>query len=193
MPETADNVQSASQRWVSLAEYCDGGYKPGRSAIVRTLWYFVSLVVFESGWFPVYGMKRWLLRRFGASIGRGVVIKPHVRIKYPWRLRIGSHCWIGEEAWIDNLADVEIGDDACLSQGVYLCTGSHDHRRATFNLIVKPIIIEAQAWIAARAVLLPGVTIGCGAVVAAGSIVTKDVPAGVIAGGSAARVIQERG
>jgi putative colanic acid biosynthesis acetyltransferase WcaF len=178
---------------VSLGAYSPPpDYNPGRSMLVRGLWSVLSLVVFESGWVPLYGIKRWLLRRFGASIGAGVVIKPHVRIKFPWRLRIGEQSWIGEGVWIDNLATVHLANDACVSQGAYLCTGSHDHRRVTFDLIVKPIVVESAAWIGARAVLLPGVTVHRGAVVAAGSVVTRDVPPGVIVGGSPSRVIGER-
>jgi putative colanic acid biosynthesis acetyltransferase WcaF len=179
--------------WASLRAYSPPkDYSPGRSVLVRALWYVLSLAVFQSGWFPIYGIKRWLLRRFGASVGTGVVIKPHVRIKFPWRLCVGDQCWIGENVWIDNLAPVHLASDVCLSQGAYLCTGSHDHRRVTFDLIVKPIVIESAAWIGARAVVLPGVTVRRGAVVAAGSVVTKDVPSGVIVGGSPCRVIGDR-
>jgi glycosyltransferase involved in cell wall biosynthesis/acetyltransferase-like isoleucine patch superfamily enzyme len=181
-----------SRKHVSLADYSAAGYRPGRSALICLLWYFLSLLVLESGWFPVYRLKRWLLRLFGASIGRGVVIKPHVRIKYPWQLSIGDHSWIGEEAWIDNLAPVRIENDVCISQGVYLCTGSHDHERVTFDLIVKPIVIEAEAWVATRAVVLQGVTVGRGAVVAAGSVVTTDVSFAAIVGGIPAAAIGER-
>ena len=185
-------IDKVEPQWVSLCAFRNTGYTPGRSRPVRALWYVVSLVIFESGLFPLYGIKRWLLRRFGASVGPGVVIKPRVRIKFPWKLRIGSQSWIGQEVWIDNLAPVTLGQDVCISQGTYVCTGSHDHRRLTFDLIVKPIIIERAAWIAARAVVLPGVTIGCGAVVAAASVVTRDVPPGVIVAGSPCRVIGER-
>ena len=180
-------------QWASLSAYSPPkDYSPGRGPLIRVLWYVASLVVFQSGWMPLYGIKRWLLRRFGAAVGAGAVIKPHVRIKFPWRLRLGAHCWIGEDVWIDNLADVEVAEDACISQGAYLCTGSHDHRRVTFDLIVKPIVIEEAAWVGARAVVLPGVIVCRGAVVAAGSVVTRDVPAGVIAGGSPCRVIGDR-
>jgi putative colanic acid biosynthesis acetyltransferase WcaF len=180
-------------RLMALETFQVAGYSPGRGGVVRILWYLVSLIVFESGLFPVYALKGWLLRCFGASIGQRVVIKPHVRIKHPWHLKVGDHCWIGEEAWIDNLAEVKLGPDVCLSQGVYLCTGSHDHERPTFDLIVRPIAIESEAWIAARATLLPGVTVGRGAVVAAGAVVTKDVPTMMIVGGSPARMIGNRG
>jgi putative colanic acid biosynthesis acetyltransferase WcaF len=192
MTDPSSTIGETRNRWVSLGAFRVGNYTPGRSAFVCGLWYAVSLVVFQSGWFPFYGIKGWLLRVFGATVGRGVVIKPRVRIKLPWRCQIGNDCWIGEDVWIDNLAAVRISNDVCLSQGVYLCTGSHDHRSITFDLIVKPIVIEEQAWIAARSTVLQGVTIGRGAVVAAGSLVTGDVPSGVIVAGSPCRVIGER-
>jgi putative colanic acid biosynthesis acetyltransferase WcaF len=191
----SDNDAAAefgTQTQMSLANYRPHGFSPGRPAAALALWYVVNLLVFESGWFPWYGLKRWLLRQFGASLGHGAVIKPHVRIKYPWRLRLGNHCWIGEDVWIDNLAEVEIGSDVCLSQGVYLCTGSHDHRRPTFDLITRPIVIEDQVWVAARALILPGVRIGRGAVIAAGSVVTQDVAPAVVIGGCPGRVIGDR-
>ena len=192
MRDSNPEVGDPRPKWVSLAAFRSADYTPGRSAFVCALWYLLSLIVFQSGWFPFYGVKRWLLRTFGASIGRGVVIKPHVRIKFPWRLRAGDHCWIGEEVWIDNLAAVQLASDVCLSQGAYLCTGSHDSGKPTFDLIVKPITVEREAWIAARAIILPGVTIGRGAIVAAGSVVTKDVPAGVVLAGNPGRVIGDR-
>ena len=188
----SSDLGETRNQWVSLGAFRVGNYTPGRSAVVCGLWYAVSLVVFQSGWFPIYGLKRWLLRVFGANVGRAVVIKPHVRIKFPWRCQIGDDCWIGEDVWIDNLADVRIENDVCLSQGVYLCTGSHDHRSITFDLISKPIVIEDQAWIAARSMILQGVTVGRGAVVAAGSVVTSEVPSGTIVAGSPCRVIGER-
>lgn len=192
MTDPAATIGETHEKWVSLGAFRVGDYTPGRSAVVCGLWYVISLVVFQSGWFPFYGAKRWLLRVFGATVGRDVVIKPHVRIKFPWRCEIGNNCWIGEDVWIDNLAAVRMADDVCLSQGVYLCTGSHDHRRVSFDLIVKPILIEEQAWIAARSIVLQGVTIGRGAIVAAGSVVTADVPFGAIVGGSPSRLIGER-
>jgi putative colanic acid biosynthesis acetyltransferase WcaF len=174
---------------VDLSAFKNRWYYSGRGRLVRGLWYFVSLLIFENGWIPVMLPKRWILRRFGARLGKGIVIKPHVRIKYPWRLTVGDHCWIGQGAWIDNLADVRLGSHVCISQQVYLCTGSHDHRSRTFNLIVKPIEVGNGAWLAARSLVLGGVTIGANAVVAAGSVVTKDVePAAIVAGQPAVRI-----
>lgn len=184
--------RSESTAWVDLSTFDNPEYNPGRGRLVRTLWYYCSLIVFESGWFPLSGAKARLLRLFGARIGRGLVIKPHVRIKYPWRLTVGDHCWIGQEAWIDNLADVEIGSHVCISQRTYLCTGSHDYRRSTFDLITKPILIEPGAWIGASATLLPGVKVGANSLVAGGSVVTRNVDSAIIVGGNPARVIARR-
>jgi hypothetical protein len=89
-------------------------------------------------------------------VGTGVVIKPHVRVKFPWKLYIGDHSWIGESVWIDNLAQVTIGSNCCISQGAYLCTGSHRWDRDTFDLVTKPIVIEDQCWVGAMARVAPG-------------------------------------
>ncbi|NNJ27572.1 WcaF family extracellular polysaccharide biosynthesis acetyltransferase [Alienimonas chondri] len=156
------------------------------------LWWPIETVMLASGLMPSFRIKRRTLRWCGAKVGMGLVMKPYVRVKDPRNLTIGDYCWIGEDVWIDNLAHVTLGDDVCLSQGVYLCTGSHDHTRPTFDLITAPITIEDQAWVGAKSVLMPGVTVGAGAVVAAGSIVTKDVPAGMIVGGNPAKVLKPR-
>jgi putative colanic acid biosynthesis acetyltransferase WcaF len=192
MTERVSSTKAAPSKWVSLGAFRIADYTPGRSAFICALWYVVSLVFFQSGWCPFYGPKRWLLRIFGAKVGRAVIIKPHVRIKFPWRCRIGDHCWIGEDVWIDNLAPVHLSNDVCLSQGAFLCTGSHDHLSPTFDLIVKPIVIEEEAWIAAKSIILQGVTVGRGAVVAAGSVVPRDVPSGVIVAGSPCRPVGDR-
>lgn len=176
---------------MQLGSYCSN-YSPGRSFIVRVAWYFCSLLLFEGGWLPISRPKLSLLRLFGATVGRGVVVKPNVRIKFPWKLRVGENTWIGQEVWIDNLAEVTIGDNCCLSQGVYLCTGSHDHQRTTFDLVLGSITIESQCWIASKSVVLPGVRVGEGAVVAAGSVVVKNVDAGTIVGGCPATAIGSR-
>jgi len=182
----ADRTQPAAR---DLSRYDNRDYDPGRGRLVRALWYVVSLMLFESGCLPVSAPKRWLLRCFGARVGRGLVVKPHVRIKYPWRLTVGDHVWIGQEVWIDNLAEVRLGSHVCLSQRAYLCTGSHDPRRESFDLITRPIEIEDGAWLAAGCLVLPGIRVGAGAVLAAGSVVTKDVPEGATVAGNPARAI----
>ena len=151
----------------------------GRPAIVELAWLVVSALLVAS---PVPGSahRRWLLRLFGARIGTGVVLKPGLRVKFPWRLSIGDHSWIGEGAWIDNLVEVRIGSNACLSQGAYLCTGNHDWSSQTFDLTARPIVLEDGAWVAARAVVGPGVTVGRNAVVGLGTVAATDVPEAAI-------------
>lgn len=183
----AGSAENRHPACVDLSRFDNSGYAPGRSLLVRALWYMVSAVVFESPFFPVSGIKATVLRWFGARVGVGLVIKPGVRIKYPWRLTVGDHCWIGQDAWIDSLADVVLGSHVCISQQAYVCTGSHDHRRDTFDLIARPIIIRSGSWIGSRALLLPGVTVGPNAVVGAGSVVSADVPAAAIVVGNPAR------
>lgn len=137
------------------------------------MWYYVSLFIMESGWLPSSKLKRTCLRVFGANIGKGVVIKPNVRIKYPWKLTIGDHCWIGQDVWIDNLDEVTLESDVCLSQQAYLCTGSHDHRSTTFELKTGPILVKHGGWVCARATLLPGSVVEAGEVISAGTVLSK--------------------
>jgi len=178
--------------YVDLGSFSNPDYDPGRGKLVRAIWYVVSLLVFESGWIPSSSIKAWLLRCFGSRVGTGVIIKPHVRIKYPWRLTIGDHCWIGQEAWLDNIEDIRIGSHVCVSQRAYLCTGNHDHRRKTFDLTAKPIAIHDGAWVGAGALLIAGIEVYANAVVAGGSVVTKDVASGDIVGGNPAKPIGKR-
>lgn len=143
-------------------------------------------------WLPGSAWRITVLRAFGARIGAGCWIKPGLRVKFPWRLAVGRHCWLAEDAWIDNLAPVTLGERVCLSQGVYLCTGNHDFRSPGFDLRLGPITIGSEAWIAARAVLAPGSAIGPGAVVALGAVVSGCIPAGAIVRGNPAVVVAQR-
>ncbi|MEZ0243280.1 MAG: WcaF family extracellular polysaccharide biosynthesis acetyltransferase [Sphingomonas sp.] len=174
-----------------------GAYTPppdftrGRPSLVELVWMVVQ-AVFVSSFLPGSWHRRFLLRLFGATIGAKVVLKPGIRVKFPWRLSIGDHSWIGEQAWIDNLAPVTIGADCCVSQGAYLCTGSHDWTAPGFTLITRPITLEPGAWVAARAVVGPGVTIGRGAVLGLGSVATRDLDAWTVYAGIPATAIKQR-
>jgi putative colanic acid biosynthesis acetyltransferase WcaF len=121
-----------------------------------------------------------------------VVLKPGIRVKYPWFLSIGDHSWIGEEVWIDNLILVRIGANVCISQGAYLCTGNHDWSDRSFGLQVKAVTVEDGAWVGAKALICPGVMIGRSAVVAAGSVVTSDIPPYEVHGGNPAQFLRRR-
>jgi putative colanic acid biosynthesis acetyltransferase WcaF len=167
-------------------------YDLGRSFVVRTIWFVVGLPLLRCQILPSSSFRRRLLRWFGAEIGEGAVIKPGVRVKFPWKLKLGKHCWIGEDCWIDNLAPVILGDQVCISQAAYLCTGSHDWSDPSFGLITRPIRIHDGAWVAARASIGPGVVIGEHAVVGFGSVVTGSVPPYEIYRGNPAVFVRRR-
>lgn len=177
---------------VDLSTFDPSTYKQGRSLLVNAAWFFFGLPLLRCPVLPSSRVRRALLRLFGAEIGRAVVLKPGVRVKYPWLLRIGDFSWIGEDCWIDNLAPVTIGSHACLSQGSYLCTGNHDWTDRAFGYRLEPIAIGDGAWVGARTVICPGVTLHTLAVVTAGSVARASVPQGEIHSGNPAVFLRHR-
>jgi putative colanic acid biosynthesis acetyltransferase WcaF len=163
-----------------------------RSAIVVQFWWFVQATFFKLSPQFLYGWRRFLLRAFGANIGANVIIRPSVRITYPWNLTIGDYSWIGDYVDLYTLGEIKIGSNAVISQKSYLCTGSHDYKRNDFPIWAKKIVIEDECWLATDVYVAPGVTIGKGTVVGARSSVFKDLPAGKVCIGSPAMVVKER-
>lgn len=160
----------------------------GRSAIVVQLWWLVQSTLFGMSPQFLYGWRNFLLRAFGCKVGRGTIVRPSVRITYPWKVTIGERCQIGDGVELYSLGPIRIGDDVVVSQRSYLCTGSHDHRSPSFDIYTRPVLVEDQAWIAADCFVYPGVTIGRGAVVAARSTVNGPVePYAIYAGNPATR------
>jgi putative colanic acid biosynthesis acetyltransferase WcaF len=158
----------------SLASFRGTGYDKGRPYIVQAAWFATQNLVFSKWWLP-QALRPILLRLFGAHVGQNVLIRHHVRVLWPWKLAVGDNCWIGEDAWMLNLEPVSIGHDACLSQGAFLCTGSHDMTSPSFEYDNGPITIGDGVWIGAQAMILRGVTIGRGSVIAARARVSSDV------------------
>jgi putative colanic acid biosynthesis acetyltransferase WcaF len=113
-----------------------------------------------------------------------VVIKPRVNVHLPWKLEIGDYTWVGEEVCILNFEPVKIGNHCCLSQRTFLCAGNHDYSKPEMPYRNEPITIEDGAWVGAQVFVAPGVTIRTEAVVTAGSVVTKNQPAGTVCGGN---------
>lgn len=175
-----------------LSGYTTGSFSTGAGVLKRTLWYYVNLLFFISPVLPISSLKVALLRIFGAKIGRGVVIKPAVNIKYPWKLSIGDFSWIGEKAWIDNLDQVSIGSNCCISQGAMLLCGNHNFKKAGFDLITKPIVLEDGAWIGAHSVVCPGVICKSHSVLAVNSVATADMEPYFIYQGNPAVKTKER-
>jgi len=175
-----------------LSKYNNSSYKPGSNSIVRLLWYFTNLIFFQNPYNPISKTKTILLRIFGAKVGNGVIIKPSVNIKYPWRLKIGNHVWIGENVWIDNLADVEIGNNCCISQGAMLLCGNHNYKLETFDLITGKIILEDGVWIGAKSVVCPNVICYNHSILTVNSVATQNMEEYSIYQGNPAIKVKKR-
>ena len=177
---------------VRLDSYNNEWFSPGAGRLKLLLWYVINVLFFINPLNPVNSIKVSLLRCFGAEVGKGVVIKPGVNIKYPWRLKIGNWVWIGEGAWIDNLTSVVIGDQVCISQGAMLLTGNHNYKSKGFDLMVEPIVIEDGCWIGAKSTVCPGVICKTHTVLAVGSVATTSLDAWTIYQGNPAKAVRKR-
>ena len=178
---------------MQLKGYTTGDFDRGASRVKEMLWVFVKCVFFQTPWPWPSALRVALLRAFGARIGEGVVVRSQVNITFPWRLSVGDYVWFGEEVVVLSLAPVTIESHVCLSQRAFLCTGSHDFRSENFELIVKPITVRERSWIAAQVFIAPGVEIGAGSMVAAGSIVLENVPPKALVRGNPAAVVKSFG
>lgn len=176
----------------TLARYAPDQYDQGASLFIRLCWYVVNAFVFSSWLFPCTRLKAALLRLFGAKVGRGAVIKPRVNIKHPWRLVIGDYVWVGEGVWIDNLVKVEIGSNVCISQGALLLTGSHDYSDMAFRLVLGEIYVEDGVWLAANAVVCPGIRCRRNSVITVGSVLRKDAEVAGVYAGNPATLVRHR-
>lgn len=176
-----------------FSQFNNSWYKPGKNLIIRTLWYLINLFIFNNAVFPISSIKVLLLRLFGAKVGKKVVIKPSVNIKYPWRLTIGNHVWIGENVWIDSLGDILIGNNCCISQGAMLLCGNHNYNKPTFDLMVGEIILEDGVWIGAKSIVCPGVRCQSHSVLSAGSVATSLLePYGIYQGNPAVKIKERK-
>lgn len=174
-----------------LSNYDNSWYHRG-STIKLILWNLINILFFLNPISVYSPLKVWLLRVFGARIGRNVIIKPQVNIKHPWLLIIHDHVWIGENVWIDNLAQVTLCSNTCISQGALLLTGNHNYKSTSFDLIIGSITLEEGSWIGAKAVVCPGVSCGSHSILTVGSVATKDLKSYSIYQGNPAVKIRSR-
>jgi putative colanic acid biosynthesis acetyltransferase WcaF len=163
---------SASETTRRLRDFTGVGYDKGRNKFWQAAWFATQNVIFSKWWCPARLRPR-ILRSFGAHIGDRVLIRHRVRVLWPWKLSIGDDCWIGEDTWLLNLEPIIIERDVCISQGAFLCGGSHQWRVPAFEYDNGPITIGVGAWVAARSIVLRGTAVPAGAVVPAGSVVAK--------------------
>ena len=177
---------------VNLETFSTYNFNKGANKLKIVIWYFVNALFVRASWNHFMGIKVFFLKLFGAKIGKGLVIKNNVNIKFPWKLTLGNDVWLGENAWIDNLDEVIIGNNVCISQGALLLTGNHDYTLSTFDYRNAPIIIEDGAWIGAKTVVCPGIKVKSHAILTVGSTATKNMEAYGIYQGNPALKIRTR-
>jgi putative colanic acid biosynthesis acetyltransferase WcaF len=179
-----------AKRYQDLSRF--GGTAHGRAAWRAQLWWlFERLFVLPTPQY-MFGWRRLALMLFGAKIGNHVLIRPGVRVTYPWNLTIGDYVWIGDNVTLYSVAEISIGSHSVISQEAYLCAGTHDYRDVSFRFVSAPIRIARECWIGARAFIGPGVEIGHASVIGAGSIVMKNVDAATIVAGNPAKWVGTR-
>ena len=163
-----------------------------RSALFVQIWWLVQSTLFSCSPQFMFGWRRWLLRLFGAKVGQSVLIRSSVKITYPWNVNIGDFAWVGDDVVLYSLGEIEIGPNAVVSQGAYLCAASHDYTKPDFPIFSKKICIGSQVWLATDVFVAPGVTIGEGAVIGARSSVFHDLPPMMVCVGCPAKPIKSR-
>ena len=177
---------------IDLAGFNNSNFHRGAPFWKELLWRMIQQSLFNLEWIKMYKFKSSILKIFGSKVASDVVFKPKAKITFPWKFSIGKNSWIGEEVWLLNLEQITIGSDVCISQRTFLCTGSHDWSKSTFDLITKPITIEDGVWICANVFVGPGVTIGKNTVVKVGSVVTHDLPPNMICAGNPCCPVKSR-
>jgi putative colanic acid biosynthesis acetyltransferase WcaF len=177
---------------VDLSRFNNAHFPKGAGPVIRLLWYVVNALFFLNPLFPFRSVKPILLRLFGASVGKDVVIHPGVNIKFPWKLTIGNHCWIGQRAWLDNIDQLILEDHVVISQGAMIVLGSHDYKHVHYPTLSAPVRLERGSWVGAGAIVTLGVTLKQHSVLAAGSVATKDLEAYTVYQGNPAVAIRER-
>lgn len=160
--------------------------------MARVIWQCVWLLLFRPTPVPLHAWRSWLLRVCGARIGRHCRVYPSVRIWAPWNLDLHDLACLGPGVTCYSMDTISLGQRVVVSQGVHLCTGSHDYESENFQLFTRPITIGADAWICTEAFLAPGVTIGDGAVIGARSVVTRSQPAWMVCAGNPCRPLKPR-
>lgn len=160
--------------------------------IMRVFWAFFYVLLFKYSPRPFHAYRAFVLRCFGAKVGNGVHVYPGVKIWAPWNLNLKDECGIASGAELYSQGMITIGYRAIVSQGTYVCTGTHDYTKEGHPLYTKPIHIKDRAWVAAGCFIHPGVTIGEGAVIGARSVVTKDMPAWMVCAGHPCKPLKER-
>ncbi|WP_254366871.1 putative colanic acid biosynthesis acetyltransferase [Paraburkholderia sp. NMBU_R16] len=188
---SAPGGSAAAGRVIDLSRAGKGNYVARRSRLIEAIWFLIEACVINNKLLPISAVRVALLRLFGAKIGTGCRFVHPLRVKAPWNLEVGDHCWFGVDVWIYNQAPIRIGSHVCISQGTFLSAGSHD-MSTTMDLHVAPIVIEDGVWITSKCVVQMGVTIGRSAVVTPLSVVHRSLDAEGVFGGNPCRLLRKR-
>jgi putative colanic acid biosynthesis acetyltransferase WcaF len=172
---------------VDLRCYDQTSFDRGRPGWFILLWWLVQAIAFPLTPHPFNGIRRGILRCFGAHIGTGVIIRPTARFTYPWKVEIGDYSWIGDDVVFYSLDGIKIGKHCVISQKSYLCTGSHDPQDPAFRLMTATITINNGVWVAADCFIGPGVEIGSNALIGTRSSVFEKMPASFVCMGTPCR------
>jgi putative colanic acid biosynthesis acetyltransferase WcaF len=170
--------------WVDMRRYDQAWFNRGRPSWYILLWWLVQAILFPLTPHFLHGVRRGLLRLFGARIGEGVLIRPTARFTYPWKIEIGDYSWIGDDVVLYSLDQIFIGQHSVISQESYLCTGTHNIHDPAFGLITAPIMIGNGVWVGADCFIGAGVQVGANSVIGARSSVFKNLPAGMVCWGT---------
>jgi putative colanic acid biosynthesis acetyltransferase WcaF len=163
-----------------------------RNRLARGVWSVACALLFRPSPRPLHSWRAWLLRCFGAKLGRDCHVYPRARIWAPWNLQCGDVVAIADDAEIYNPWPITLGSNATISQQAFLCSASHDIDDRAFPMIGAPIHVHHHAWVCARATVLAGVTLHPGAVLALASVATRDLEAWSLYAGVPARLIRRR-
>jgi putative colanic acid biosynthesis acetyltransferase WcaF len=179
------------RRPIDLTQAGAGNFKRTRSRAVEALWILVEFLLISNPLQVSSRVRISALRFFKARIGANVIMRPRVRVKFPWNLQIGDNSWIGEGVWIHNQGSVTVEENVVVSQETFVTTGSHDIH-GSMDLVIKPVVIRRGAWVTTRSIVLQGVEIGENSIVTPGSVVRETLPANGIYGGNPATFIRRR-
>jgi putative colanic acid biosynthesis acetyltransferase WcaF len=160
----------------------------GRSILIVQLWRLFDSLFFNTSPQFMYGFRRFLLRLFGAKIGKDVLIRSTAKILYPWNISIGDYSWIGEDVILYSIGFISIGSNSVISQKSHICAGSHDYSDPYFTQTSIGIMIDSEVWIASDVFIADGVSIGKKSIIGARSSVFRDIPEFTISFGYPAKV-----
>jgi putative colanic acid biosynthesis acetyltransferase WcaF len=163
-----------------------------KNRALRVCWGVVYWIFFRFSPRPFHAWRAFLLKLFGAKMGKSCHVYPSVKIWAPWNLEMDDFAGLGDHVDCYSMAKISLGRKTLVSQGVFLCTGTHDYESSSFLLYAKPIVIGDEAWVCAESFVGPGVTIGQGAVIGARSVVVKDMPAWRVCAGNPCAPLKPR-